>query len=163
MQSCPTLGGPMECRFSVSSVHGFFRQQYWSGLPFPSPWDLPDPGTELRCPTFQADSLPSEPPKALLSHWGSSILWLHLSKIIKIREDVSRDYFREVILFFSPFKKLYCGSTAYIVQHVYVFNDIASFVRVVLLFRGHCFASTKTEEEVIYCTRVRFSHDWEWN
>ena len=143
--------------------HGISRQEYWSGLPFPSPWDLPDPGTELRCPTFQADSLPSEPPKALLSHWGSSILWLYLSKIKKIREDVSRDYFREVILFFSPFKKLYCGSTAYIVQHVYVFNDIASFVRVVLLFRGHCFASTETEEEVIYCTRVRFSHDWERN
>ena len=41
---------------------GFFRQEYWSGLPFPSPGDLPDPGIEPRSPTLQADALPSEPP-----------------------------------------------------------------------------------------------------
>jgi len=35
---------------------GFFRQEYWSGLPFPSPGDLHDPGIELRSPTFQADT-----------------------------------------------------------------------------------------------------------
>ena len=40
----------------------FSRQEYWSGLPFPSPGDLPNPGTEPRSPTFQADALPSEPP-----------------------------------------------------------------------------------------------------
>jgi len=39
----------------------FSRQEYWSGLPFPSPGDLPDPGIELRSPALQADSLPSEP------------------------------------------------------------------------------------------------------
>ena len=41
---------------------GFPRQEYWSGLPFPFPGDLPDPGIELRSPTLQADALPSEPP-----------------------------------------------------------------------------------------------------
>ena len=41
---------------------GFFRQKYWSGLPFPSPGDFPDPGIEPRSPTFQAVSLTSEPP-----------------------------------------------------------------------------------------------------
>ena len=40
----------------------FSKQGYWSGLPFPSPEDLPDPGIEPGCPTLQADSLPSEPP-----------------------------------------------------------------------------------------------------
>ena len=39
---------------------GFSRQEYWSGLPFPSPEDLPDPGTEPRSPAWQADSLPFE-------------------------------------------------------------------------------------------------------
>ena len=39
---------------------GFFRQKHWSGLPFPSPGDLPDLGTELRFPTFSVDSLPTE-------------------------------------------------------------------------------------------------------
>ena len=41
---------------------GFSRQEYWSGLPFPSPGDLPDPGIDLWSPASQADSLLSEPP-----------------------------------------------------------------------------------------------------
>ena len=41
---------------------GFSRQEYWSGLPFPSPGDLPDPGIKPRSPTLQADALTSEPP-----------------------------------------------------------------------------------------------------
>ena len=41
---------------------GFPRQEYWSGLPFPSPGDLPGPGIEPRSPTLQTDALPSEPP-----------------------------------------------------------------------------------------------------
>ena len=41
---------------------GFSRQEYWSGLPFPSPGYLPDPGIEPRPPTLQADALNSEPP-----------------------------------------------------------------------------------------------------
>ena len=41
---------------------GFSRQEYWSGLPFPSPGDLPDPGIKPWSPTLQADSLPTEPP-----------------------------------------------------------------------------------------------------
>ena len=40
----------------------FYRQKYWSGLPFASPGDLPDPGIEPGCPTLQAVSLLSEPP-----------------------------------------------------------------------------------------------------
>ena len=38
------------------------RQEYWSWLPFPSPWNLPDPGIECRSSTLKADSLPREPP-----------------------------------------------------------------------------------------------------
>ena len=45
-----------------SSVHGIFQAAVWSGLPFPSPGDLPDPGIEPGSPTLQADSLPSESP-----------------------------------------------------------------------------------------------------
>ena len=40
----------------------FSRQEYWSGLPFPSPGDLPNPGIEPGSPTLQGDALPSEPP-----------------------------------------------------------------------------------------------------
>ena len=45
---------------------GFYRQEYWSGLPFPFSGDLPDPGIESRSPALQADSLPSESPGKLL-------------------------------------------------------------------------------------------------
>ena len=41
---------------------GFSRQEHWSGLPLPSPGDLPGPGTELMSPALQADSLPLGPP-----------------------------------------------------------------------------------------------------
>ena len=41
----------------------FSRQEYWSGLPFPSPGDLPNPRTESSSPTLQPDSLPAEPPE----------------------------------------------------------------------------------------------------
>ena len=41
---------------------GFSRQEYWSGLPFPSPGELPDPGIEPGSPSLQADALTSEPP-----------------------------------------------------------------------------------------------------
>ena len=45
---------------------GVSRQEYWSGLPFPSPGDLPDPGIKPRSPTLQADALTSEPPELLI-------------------------------------------------------------------------------------------------
>ena len=40
---------------------GFSRQEYWSGLPFPSPGDLPDPGIEPVSSALQTDALPSKP------------------------------------------------------------------------------------------------------
>ena len=42
---------------------GFSRQEHWSGLPFPSPGDLPDPGIKPRSPSLHADTLTSEPPE----------------------------------------------------------------------------------------------------
>ena len=52
----------------------FSRQGYWSGLPFPSPGDIPNPGIELGSPALQADSLPSEPPSKSLKtdYWDKS-------------------------------------------------------------------------------------------
>ena len=59
-QSCPTLCDPMDYSPPGSSSMEFSRQEYWDGLPFPSPRDLPDPGIEPRSPALQADALPSE-------------------------------------------------------------------------------------------------------
>ena len=61
-QSCLTLWDPMDCSPPGSSVHGILQEEYWSGLPSPSPGYLPYPGIIPGSPTLQADSLSSEPP-----------------------------------------------------------------------------------------------------
>ena len=53
---------PWTLAYQVPSPMGFSRQECWSGLPFPSPGDLPNPGIEPGCPASQADTLTSEPP-----------------------------------------------------------------------------------------------------
>ena len=53
---------PWTVAYQVPPSMGFSRQECWSGLPFPSPGDLLDPGIEPGSPTLQADALPSEPP-----------------------------------------------------------------------------------------------------
>ena len=53
---------PWTSTYQAPPSMGFSRQEYWSGLPFPSPGDLPDPGIKPRSPTLEADALTSEPP-----------------------------------------------------------------------------------------------------
>ena len=61
--SCVQLfGTPWAVAYQAPLSMKFSRQEYWSGLPHPSPGDLPDPGIEPRSPALQADALPSEPP-----------------------------------------------------------------------------------------------------
>ena len=63
MFSCvPLFGTPWTASHHAPSSMGFPRQEYWNGLLFPSPGDLPDSGIEHGSPVLQADSLPSEPP-----------------------------------------------------------------------------------------------------
>ena len=57
----PILCDPVDCSQAPPSM-GFSRQEYWSGLPFSSPGDLPDPGIEPRSPALQAEALTSELP-----------------------------------------------------------------------------------------------------
>ena len=53
---------PMDYSLPIRLSMGFSRQEYWSGLPVPSPGDRPTPGIELQSLALQADSLLSEPP-----------------------------------------------------------------------------------------------------
>ena len=53
---------PWIVAYQASPSVGFSRQEYWSGLPFPSPGDLPDPGIKPGSPALDADTLTSEPP-----------------------------------------------------------------------------------------------------
>ena len=62
-KSCPTLAIPWTVAHQDPLSMGFSRQEYWSGLLFPSPGDLPNPGIEPGSPALQADSLPTELPE----------------------------------------------------------------------------------------------------
>ena len=53
---------PWTVTYYASLSMGFSRQEYWSGLPFASPGDLPDPGIKAGSPALEADALTSEPP-----------------------------------------------------------------------------------------------------
>ena len=74
----PNSCDPTDCMWGARQAPlsmEFSRQEYWSGLPFPSPGCLLDPGIEPTSPAFQADSLPSEPPGK--PHSFPSFLPLH--------------------------------------------------------------------------------------
>ena len=64
----------------------FSRQEYWSGLPFPSPGDLSDPGIEPKFPSLQADALPSEPPGKPIQYCRFSLViyFIHSSIYIYV-------------------------------------------------------------------------------
>ena len=61
-KSCLTLATPQTVLWQAPLSMGFSRQEYWSGLPFPSPGDFPHPEIKPLSSAFRADSLPSEPP-----------------------------------------------------------------------------------------------------
>jgi len=87
---------------------GFSRQGYWSGLPFPSPEDLHDPGIEPRSPALKADALPSElprtqklleklpnPPISTLNSW-TRVFYMEMPSYVG-------HWFKEYLIFFKGF------------------------------------------------------------
>ena len=73
---------PWTVAYQTPPSMGFPRREYWSGFPFPSPGDLPNPGMEPRSPVLQTDTLPSEPPGYFFDFLSKG-LCLVLSSIIK--------------------------------------------------------------------------------
>ena len=63
-----SLVTPCTVALQASLSMGFPRQEYWSGSPFPSPGDLPNPGIKLGFPALWVDSLPAELPGKPLKH-----------------------------------------------------------------------------------------------
>ena len=90
---------PWTVAYQASLSMGFSRQEYWSGLSFPSPGDLRDPRIEPRSPALQADSLLSEPPgKPSIFHSFLKLLFINLFRKDKGKEKIrgSRDWIRLV-------------------------------------------------------------------
>ena len=91
---CPLFATPWIVARQASLSMGFSRREYWSGLPFPSPEDLPNPGIKPRSPALQADSLPAEPPGKpnwYLGHAQSSSSYRLRAKDFKVTSEL-KDY-----------------------------------------------------------------------
>ena len=109
---------------------GFSRQQYWSGLPFPSPADLSNPGIEPRSPALQTDSLPSEPP-------GKSVYQASKKKKKKYHEPIYVIYL-SLWLFqrksFQLLKSLHLWGDSTIKQDLKIYTYIVNFGKVNFIF-----------------------------
>jgi len=102
---------PWTVAYQASPSVGFSRQEFWSGLPFPSPGDLPNPGIEPRCPAMQADALPSEPQgktlhysrsgskKIVLQFMSKSVLPMFSSKIFIVSGLIFRSLIHFELIF----------------------------------------------------------------
>ena len=64
-QSCSTLCNPMDVAHQAPPSMGFSRREYWSGVPFPSPGDLPNPGIEPASPALAGGFFTTELPEKL--------------------------------------------------------------------------------------------------
>ena len=103
---CPLFATPWTTTYQAPLSMGFLRQEYWSGLPFPSIGDLPDPRITPKSLALQADSLPAEPPgKPNQFLWNSLILYrifqliLELSTLFRINKN--RVYGKIIDVFMS--------------------------------------------------------------
>ena len=106
-QSCPAVCIPMDACIPARllCLWGFSRQEYWSGLPFLPPEDLPNPGIEPRSPALQADSLPSEPCSWGLIFHPKFTLPLNLEIKSWVRGSQGKNDFKlQMCTFFSPFE-----------------------------------------------------------
>ena len=94
-KSCPTLATPWTAARQAPLSMGFSREEYWSGLPFPSPGDLPDSGITPQPPALQADPSPSEPPRKPRLHLnkGPSDLYPLITKELKGEKLTEEEHF----------------------------------------------------------------------
>ena len=85
-KSCLTLCNPMDCVAHQAPLSmGFSRQECWTGLPCPSPGDLPHPGIEPRSPALKANSLSPEPPGKPLGTESGAMLAVMSEKTETVR------------------------------------------------------------------------------
>ena len=97
----------------------FARQEYWSGLPFPSPGDFPDLGVKSRSPSSQADSLPSEP---------SGHPWTQQRSVQWLTEELETKAFQFGPLFLPP-----CGVTVHAWDSVFKTKSITRLIHLRLM------------------------------
>ena len=100
VQSFRLCATPWTAAYQSPSPMGFSRQEYWSGLSFPSPGDLPNPGIEPGSPTLQAETLPSEPQGSPNAGQEATVRAGHGTKdCFQIRKGVHQGYILSPCLF----------------------------------------------------------------
>ena len=83
-QSCPALCDTMDCITHQALLFmGFSRQEYWSGLPFPPPGDLPNPGIELAFPALAGGFFTTEPPEKPYSFILATLFFIYCCQLRK--------------------------------------------------------------------------------
>ena len=121
-QSCLTLAISWTVTHQAPLSMGFSRQEYWSGVPFPPPWDLPDPAIKPISPALQAVFYP-------LSHQGSPFLYRLISNSVRkedytsthtrgqglsaVKVNLEANYHNQFFSFFTPATHLYLFITYY--------------------------------------------------
>ena len=127
-----SFSSPWIVAFQVPLSMGFSRQEYWSGLPFPSPGDLPNPGIEPMSHALQDDSLP-------LSQWGRPLICSqHYNYIHKIFTTYPFSEVSPVTAWSAEahplkFSKLVCGSNT--VHHLFLYMACKlSLVFIIIIF-----------------------------
>ena len=98
-KSCPTLVTPRIVAYQAPLLVEFPRQEYWSGLVFPSPGDLPNSGIKPRSPALQADSLPTELPGNPYRNLGNSVFLARLGLSSWKNKACGRDVLKQAHLF----------------------------------------------------------------
>ena len=132
---------------------GFPRQEYWSGLPFPAPGDLPNPGIEPGCPTSQADSLPTEPPGKSYPNYGYSLKQDGKAKTNQqiCLQRKALDYSLKPLLLQSSYQPLK-GKHGTLPAHWESELQGRSWKRLFLHSEGNCLASSLLLWDVEWCS-----------
>ena len=86
----------MDCSPPGSSVHGFSKQEYWSGLPFPSPRDLPNSGVELKSPALAGGFFTAEPPGKEALHRPTCKVGAHSETYTQGRYQINTDFLTRI-------------------------------------------------------------------
>ena len=122
---------PWSVVYQASPSMGFSRQVYWSGLPFPSQGDLPNPGIEPRSPALQADALPSEPPGKPKDRF---IPWYFIIFIAMVNRIVSLISLSDFSLLVYKNAKDFCALILYPETLLYLLITSSNFLVVSLGF-----------------------------
>ena len=102
-QLCLSLCDLIDYNPPKSSVYGISRQEYWSGFPFPSPGNLPDPGIDLRSPTLRADFLPSELPGKPFTVIWFLLIFIFLKYFLALIDHLLHKHLQHLVHFHKLF------------------------------------------------------------